>query len=140
MARWNDIDLADIPLVEDFLVELRGMEDAGKIVHFISGSGGELAWFPAWEHADRDLRHFVAGDVPLGTIDIPYDDRDEGWRIVIFEHGGFVYIFEDDRPGGTRFPRRYRVPRDRYVMAWAALINDNNPMVSLDDLFSSGDA
>ena len=140
MARWNDINLEQIPPIDDFAIELREMEDCGKIVHFVSAGEGELAWFPAWEHADRDLRHFVASDVPLGTIDDPFDDRDEGWRIVIFEHGGFVYIFEDDRPNGTRFPRRYKVPRDRYFFAWAALINEFNPMVSLDDLFSSPDA
>jgi len=112
----------------------------GKIVHFVSAAKGELAWFPGWEHAERDLLHFTASEVPLGSIDDPFDDRDEGWRIVIFEDGGYVYIFEDDRPNGTRFPRRYRVPRDRYFFAWAAVINEFNPLVSVDDLFTSGDA
>ena len=140
MTRWNDIDLDTAEEIDDFAIELREMEDCGKIVHFISASLGELAWFPSWEHADRDLRHFVASDVPLGTIDVPFEDNDEGWRIVIFEEGGFVYIFEDDRPTGTRFPRRFRVPKNLYFFAWAALINQYNPMVSLDDLFTSGDA
>jgi hypothetical protein len=130
---WNDIDLATVPLIPDFAVELRGMEDAGKLVHFVSASKGELAWFPAWEHADRDLIHFSAADVPLGTLDEPFDDRDEGWRIVIFEEGGSIYIFEDDRPNGERFPRRYRVLRDRYLMAWAAVITTFNPIVPLDE-------
>ena len=140
MTRWNDIDLAEVDTVEDFAIELRELEDCGKIVHYISASLGELAWFPGWEHADRDLRHFVASDVPLGTPDDPFDDNDEGWRIVIFEESGFVYIFEDDRPTGTRFPRRFRVPKNLYFFAWAAVINQYNPMVSLDDLFTSGDA
>jgi hypothetical protein len=140
MTRWNDIDLGNVPTVPDFSIELRELEDSGKIVHYVSASQGELAWFPGWEHADRDLRHFVASDVPLGTIDDPYDDQEEGWRIVIFENGGFVYIFEDDRPKGTRFPRRFRVPRDRYFWAWAAVINEFNPLVSLDDLFTAPDA
>ena len=140
MATWTDIDLATIPLVSDFGIELRQLEDLGQIIHFFSPTRGELAWFPAWEHAERDLRHLNPTDVPLGSIDEPFDDHDEGWRIVIFEYAGFIFIFEDDRPNGTRFPRRYRVPRDKYVFAWAALINEFNPMVSLDDLFSSGDA
>jgi len=134
MTIWNDIDLAAVSTVADFAVVLREMEDVGRIVHFISASKGELAWFPAWEHAERDLLHLNPTDVPLGTVDDPYDDRDEGWRIVIFEEGGFVYIFEDDRPTGTRFPRRWRVPRDRYVMAWAALLAQANPIVPLDDV------
>jgi hypothetical protein len=138
VTRWNHITLDDeIPLVPDFRIEVRQMEDLGGLVHFVSDAYGEIAWFPAWEHADRDLRHFVASDVPLGTIDDPYDDRDDGWRIVLFEHGGQVYIFEDDSPNGTRFPRRFRVPRDRYFVAWAAIINEFNPVQSLDDLFQA---
>lgn len=133
MTRWNDIDLATVPVIADFAVELREMEDVGKIVHFVSAAKGELAWFPAWEHADRDLVHFSATDVPLGAIDDPFDDRDEGWRIVIFEEGGYVYIFEDDRPNGNRFPRRYRVARDRYFVAWAAVMLAYNPVVPLDE-------
>src|SRR5512140_565860 len=92
MPSWNDIDLATVPVISDFTVELREMDDAGKLVHFVSLAHGELAWFPGWENADRDLRHFAASDVPMGTIDEPFDDRDDGWRIVIFEHGGYVYI------------------------------------------------
>lgn len=134
MAHWNDIDLATVPAVPDFSVELRDLEDMGRIVHFVSPSRGELAWFPAWEHAERDLLHMAPQDVPLGTIDEPYDDRDEGWRIVIFEEGGYVYILEDDRPNGTHFPRRYRVARNLYVYAWAALLSVANPIVPLDDV------
>jgi len=140
VTRWNDVDLDAVDTVEDFAIELRELEDCGKIVHYISASMGELAWFPGWEHADRDLRHFVASDVPLGMIDDPFEDNDEGWRIVIFEESGFVYVLEDDRPTGTRFPRRFRVPKNLYFFAWAALINQYNPMVSLDDLFTTGDA
>jgi hypothetical protein len=131
---WRDIDLDRIPTIHDFSIELRALEDLGEIVHFVSGAHGELAWFPAWEHAERDLRHFEAGDVPFGSIDDPYEDADEGWRIVIFEHGGHVYILEDDSPTSTRFPRRFRIPRDRYFAAWAALISGMNPILGLDDV------
>lgn len=133
MPLWNDIDLATVPLARNFVVELRELEDLGRIVHFTSADGGELAWFPAWEHAERDLPHMNAIDVPLGSIDDPYDDRDEGWRIVIFEHEGFVYVFEDDRPNGTLFPRRFRVPRDAYIVAWAGLMDTYNPITPLDE-------
>jgi hypothetical protein len=133
VSHWNDIELSTVPVVPDFAVELRALEEMGQIVHFVSASRGELAWFPAWEHAERDLIHFTAADVPFGSIDIPYDDRDEGWRIVIFEDGGYVYIFEDDRPNGDRFPRRYRVARDRYFFAWAAVMNAFNPVIPLDE-------
>lgn len=133
MPTWNGIDLGSVDVVPDFAVELREMEDSGKLVHFVSPSRGELAWFPGWEHADRDLIHFATADVPFGSPDDPYDDRDEGWRIVIFEDGGYVYILEDDRPNGDRFPRRWRVPRDRYLFAWAAVLHAFNPIVPLDE-------
>lgn len=80
-------------------------------------------------------RHFTPSDVPLGTIDEPYDNRDDGWRIVIFERAGHVYILEDDSPNGMRFPRRFRVPRDRYIAAWAAVIDRFNPITPLDESF-----
>lgn len=132
--RWRDIDLSDIPTIDDFVIDLREIEDEGKLVHFVTGAGEELAWFPGWEHAERDLPHFAATDVPMGTPDDPYDDRDEGWRIVIFESGGYVYVLEDDSPTGARFPRRFRVPRDRYFAEWAGLIHQFNPLIGLDDL------
>ena len=131
----KDLDLTTIPLISDFGIELRQLEDLGQIVHFVSPTRGELAWFPAWEHAERDLRHLNPADVPLGTVDDPYDDRDDGWRIVIFEEAGFVYILEDDRPNGTFFPRRYKVPRDHYLRAWALLLHGNNPPMPLDAMF-----
>ena len=122
------IDFSNVRTIGDFSIELRDR----KITYF-GDNGEQIAWFPAWENADRDLKHFIASDVPLGSIDDPFDDRDEGWRIVIFEYAGFIFILEDDRPNGTRFPRRYRVPRDRYLVAWAAVINTFNPIVPLDE-------
>ncbi len=118
------MDLDPFLPVSDFSVVLTD----DRRIELVSESRGRLAWFPAWEHADRDLRHFVAGDVPFGSIDEPFVDEDEGWRIQIFEHGGWVYIAE-----GTAM---YRVPRDDYFRAWAALIVRFNPVLSLDDLLT----
>jgi hypothetical protein len=107
----------DSPIVEDFAVRLT---DDHRI-EYVSVASGRLAWFPEWEHADRDLRHFIASDVPLGSVDEPYVDAGEdGWRITIFEQGGFVHIEEE---GGASF----RVPRDRYLQSWAVLIDLFNP-------------
>ena len=88
-----------------------------------SASRGRLAWFPAWEHADRDLRHFVATDVPIGTFDRPYQDVDEDWSISIFEQGGWVYVDEGDT--------HFRVPTAQYLAAWAALVDRFNPIMPL---------
>ena len=117
------VDASLFPEVDDFTVRTVEIDAVGYI-EFVSAARGRLAWFPAWEHADRDLRHFIAADVPLGTIDEPYEDLDEGWSIVIFEHAGFVYVAEGDR--------RFRIPTDDYVKAWAALIDRFNPVAPLD--------
>jgi hypothetical protein len=98
-----------------------------RVIVFASAARGELARFPAWERADRDLRHFDADDIPTGTRDEPFVDVDEGWRIEIFEEGKHVYVTENDR--------RFRVPRDDYFAAWEALIASYNPSLSLEEIF-----
>jgi hypothetical protein len=116
------------PSIDDFVVRLTqegGDQDGASFVEFASASRGRLAWFPAWEHVDRDLRHFVAADVPIGTFDRPYQDVDEAWSISIFEQGGWVYVDEDDR--------HFRVPTTLYLEAWAALIDRFNPIMPLDE-------
>lgn len=117
----------EVPTIDDFAVELRN-----RIVLFTS-AGEPIASFPEWEDADRDLRHFAADDVPFGTIDEPFEDAGESWRIVIYEDEGFVYIFEADSPHATDFPRRYRVPRDAYFEAWALVLTRFNPVLPLED-------
>jgi hypothetical protein len=122
-------ELDSFPTINDFAIALSGSAD--HHVEFISVKRGPLASFPAWEHADRDLRHFTPADVPLGTIDEPFEDADEGWRIAIFEHRTFIYVLEADDPNATDFARWFRVPRDRYLQAWAALIDLYNPIKPL---------
>jgi hypothetical protein len=124
---------SDAAVVSDFVVRLVDTPEGGLHLEFASASHGRLAWFPAWDHADRDLRHFVAGDVPLGTPDEPYDDRDEEWRIVIFESGGWVWIGEADDPNAEEMRATFRVPRARYLQAWAAIIDHFNPITPMED-------
>ncbi len=54
MTTWNDIDLATVPLIPDFSVELREMEDAGKIVHFVSPRASKKTpRKSSWSHPSR---------------------------------------------------------------------------------------
>jgi hypothetical protein len=117
------MSLESFEAVSDFSVRLIEIDEV-KYLELASESRGRLAWFPAWEHADRDLRHFTPADVPIGTFAEPYYDAADDWSISIFEHGGWVYVEEN----GSRF----RVPRDRYLQAWAALIDRFNPIEPLD--------
>jgi len=115
-----------VKTIHDFAIELRD-----RHVEFTSG-GERIAWFPAWENADRDLPHLNPTDIPLGTRDIPFEEQDENWRISIFEDGGFVYILEGDDPESDEFERQYRVARDQYILAWAMILDDHNPALPLE--------
>ena len=126
----RDLALDVFPVVDDFAVVVT--EDENRTIEFRSAAHGRLAGFPAWEYADRDLRHFTPSDVPLGTIEEPFDDRDESWRILLFGQGGWIYVLEADAPQATEFPRWFRVPAGRYVQAWAALIDWYNPPEPLE--------
>ncbi len=130
-AALRALDLGAFPTVADFTIDLRDSEEFGEHVHFVSPTRGELAGFPYWDNVGRDMRHFVADDVPLGTIDEPVDDADVDWRIIIFEHGGFVYVLEGTAPHATEFDVWFRVPRDRYIAEWARVIDYFNPIEPL---------
>jgi hypothetical protein len=126
------IDLTNVRAIGDFSIELRDR----KIV-YLGDNGERIAWFPAWENADRDLKHFIASDVPLGSIDAPFEDFDDSWRIAIVEHDGFVYVLEADDPHAESFLRRFRVSRDAYIRAWATLLHQYNPVLSLEELLAN---
>jgi hypothetical protein len=129
------MDQGDAAPVSDFSVTLSDSEDGGKHIEFVSAAKGRLAGFPTWDHAERDLRHFTASDVPFGTRDEPFVDRDDGWRIVIFSEGGWVFVGEGRDPSRDQFESSFRVPVDHYFKAWALLIDKFNPIMPLDDLF-----
>ena len=141
----SDDSLAELPLdafpvFDDFAVVLGESTDTGRHVEYVSVRHGRLASFPAWDHAERDLPHFTPGDVPHGTLHAPFEDRDDAWRMLLFEHESYVYVLEADAPDADDFPRFFRVPSVRYIQAWAALIDLYNPLSSLDDLFAESDA
>jgi hypothetical protein len=125
------VDLTAFPTIADFTIELRESQEFGQHVHFVSPTRGELAGFPYWDNAERDMRHFVAEDVPLGSMAEPVDDADEDWQIVIFEHRGFVYVLEGSAPHTQTFDVWFRVPRGRYIAEWARVIDRFNPIEPL---------
>jgi hypothetical protein len=133
-----DFDLDDAPRVPDFYLTLREHLEGGLHIEMMSRTRGHLAGFPAWDHADRDLRHFTHADIPLGTEEIPFEDADEAWRIVILPQGTDVFILEGDAPRGE-LTRRYRIPRDQYLAAWDDLIREYHPAKSLEDVLGAGD-
>jgi len=133
-----NFDLDDAARVTDFYLTLNEYPEGGLHIEMMSRTRGRIAGFPAWDHADRDLRHFTHDDVPLGTDEEPFEDADEAWRIVILSRGKDVFILEGDAPHGA-LTRRYRVPREQYLAAWDALIREYHPARSLEDVLGAGD-
>jgi hypothetical protein len=131
-----DFDLDDVPLIDDLVLTMREEGDGGLHIELTSRSQGRLAGFPAWDRADRDLRHFTPDDIPLGSEDEPFAEVDDAWRIVIFARGNEVFVFEGDAPLGP-LPRRYRIPRQLYLAAWDALMQRFNPALSLEDVLGA---
>ena len=104
-----DFNLDDAPRIAEFSLTLAEEREGGLHIRMMSRSRGHLAGFPAWDHPDRDLRHFTHDDIPLGDDEEPYIDADDAWRIVIIVRGPDVFILEGETPTGP-LPRRYRVP------------------------------
>jgi hypothetical protein len=127
--------MTDFRTIEDFTVRLAASDEGGKHIELVSAAEGRLAGFPAWDHADRDLKHFIESDIPVGTREEPYQDRDEDWQIAIFEHDGWVYVAE----AHANVNRAFRVRTERYMAAWRAVIDRFNPAVPLDDLFNQSE-
>jgi hypothetical protein len=127
----REIELGAFPVIDDFAIELRPSEELGHHIFFVSKSRGELAGFPYWDNVERDMRHFVSEDVPLGSLEEPVDDADEDWQIVIFEHAGFVYVMEGAAPHATSFDVWFRVATDRYIGEWGRVIDEFNPIAPL---------
>lgn len=128
-----DLNLEDVPLISDFYLTLREEEEGGLHIELMSESQGHLAGFPAWDHADRDLRHFTHDDIPLGDDEEPFAEADEEWRIVIFARGNDIFVLEGDSLHGP-LPRRYRIPREHYFAAWDTLIRRYHSPLSFEDV------
>jgi hypothetical protein len=128
-----DFDFDDALRITDFYLTLDEEPEGGLHIAMMSRTRGRLASFPAWDHADRDLRHFTHDDIPLGTEEEPYEDADEAWRITILADRNDVFILEGDAPGAP-LTRSYRIPRVQYLGAWEDLIREYHPAKSLEEV------
>jgi hypothetical protein len=110
------------PVIGDFEVRLRDAERFGMHLDFASTSRGRLAGFPWWDHADADLREMSGDGVPIGTIDRPFSDVEQGWQILIWEHDGHVLVMEGDDESVLRYQAWFTVPKELYLSAWLGAI------------------
>jgi len=48
--------------------------------------------FPWWDDPERNLGGWTLDDIPLGTLEEPYSDVDQCWRILVREANGVVNV------------------------------------------------
>ncbi|BCM92033.1 hypothetical protein IAD21_03912 [Abditibacteriota bacterium] len=125
--RLKELDLVAFPLVEDFTIKTKNTGSFGYHLYFHSDHAGHLASFPWWDNVEKDLPRYTSKDIPVGSLEWPFDDLEQGWQIVICEHKHFVYILEGGDPCCTEFYVWFRVPRQRYYREWMRLIREFNP-------------
>ena len=105
----ENLPFADFPLIDDFEVRLEEVKTScrsafGYHARFFSRTRGYIADFPWWDHAERNL---IRDDfqIPMGDLQKPFYDLDEGWEIIIFADDDLVYILQGhhDYPAGEGY-------------------------------------
>ncbi|MBK8251090.1 MAG: leucine-rich repeat domain-containing protein [Polyangiaceae bacterium] len=104
-------------VVHDFEIRRFDTGEHGIHVSFASAAGGDLARFPWWDHADADIREMSDADIPMGTVARPFEEMEHGWRLLIWERRGQVFVMQG---GGDpqRYTTWFAVSKEAYVTAW----------------------
>lgn len=117
-SELTKLNLETFPLIDDFEVEIFNTKSfMGFHLRFISKRHGILASFPWWDNVD-DMMKRVKGFIPLGTIDKPFEDADESWQILIWEHKDFVYIMEGEEPACEEFQVWFKIDKKVFFTEW----------------------
>lgn len=113
----SELNSADFPLAGAFEIEFFTDDTSQKrSLRYVDRHLGLSVEFPWWTDVDSDLRKWSLADVPRGTVEAPYSDFDQGWRVIIWQSGEAVFIMEGDED--AMFHVRMRVPADVYLSRW----------------------
>lgn len=92
---FKELDLSSFPVINDF--EIRLYNQRGRLgwhLKYYSDSLGILSSFPWWDNVYKDLIGMTIDEIPIGSIDNPYDDLEQGWQLVIWQKRNYIYIIE----------------------------------------------
>lgn len=129
---WNYVDgikslnLINFPLLEDFSIKVIDTKTLGKHIYYFSEKEGVLTSFPWWDNVEVDIKNWDIKNIPLGSLDAPFDDLDQGWQVLIFKDIEYVYILEGDEPGCEEFKSWYKVPLEKYINEWKRVLDLRN--------------
>lgn len=121
-------DLASIDPVQfqeasGFSVELAArVGGAGTVLRLVDSTLDVAIEFPWWDDPEGDLGRWTLEDIPIGTLDEPYFDTDQCWRILIWQVGGVVYIASGSSDEEGLYGTFLSVAEERYRVAWGDVI------------------
>ncbi len=107
------------PFVDDFEIQSKKSKYFGYRLDFESKKRGFLGGFPWWDHVENDICR--------EDFEIPckyFEDKDQGWEILIFEYDELVYILEGDSDHPEAGYQRWcKVEKRRYLEQWQLAIS-----------------
>lgn len=120
LDQLSQVNVEEFPIALDFQISL---SDQGRnsTLSFATRSLDLTINFPWWDNPKSEIADWSLSDIPNGTMESPYLDMDQGWQIVIWQHGNSVYIAQ----GGDNeqeFDVWFSVPRELYFDQWSKAI------------------
>jgi hypothetical protein len=114
--------LSEFPAIDDFDIIYRYNQNE---IHFIyySEKFGLLNYFPYWYIKEENIRDITVENVPIGTIEKPYCDVEQGGMIYIFEKRNHVYVMYSHDDNLEICQTWYKVSKDRYFDNWLEIIS-----------------
>lgn len=107
------------PFVDDFEILPEKRRRYGYHLYFESKKTDFVSGFPWWDHVENDICR--------EDFEIPckyFEDKDQGWEILIFEYDELVYILEGDSDHPEAGYQRWcKVEKRRYLEQWQLAIS-----------------
>ncbi|MER7417828.1 hypothetical protein ABT346_13765 [Micromonospora peucetia] len=117
------VEIGDVPRLDEFQIQLvRNHSRSGLVLFFTGENETVVAEFPWWDGVEEDIAHWRLADIPCGTVDAPFLDRDQGWSIVIWKVEDFV-IFAEGEGNDEIFNTWFAVPYVKYISEWQRVID-----------------
>lgn len=114
------LPFAKFPIVADFYVNTIKTAVFGYQLEYRSDLYGTITTFPWWDRVEHRFK--TMADMPIGTLEQPFSDLEQGWQLYIFQHDDFVYILEGDEPICEQFSRWFKVSADLYTARWQSFL------------------
>ena len=115
------LDGGELPLIDGFSIATRDAGRFGTHVELRDGSGKRIAGFPWFDHVDSELTN-LRDRTCAGTAAKPFHEVEQGWEILIWTVGMFVFVLEGDFEIPGRFDTAFRVPASAFMNAWDEVI------------------